>query len=66
MYTAPKTKELVERGRSVRGEDLLRGRLGDAVREREFEVLLQNLLDVRSSDIVGFGDLYNLQDLQNS
>lgn len=52
---------LCKRARSVGDEQLLGG--GAAVREREFEVLGDQLLDVWSLDVVGVGDFDNLEDL---
>ena len=48
---------------SRRAEDLLGAGLGDAVRERELEVLGQELLDVRALDVVGLLELDNAEDL---
>lgn len=52
---------LREGGWSARGEQLL-GRCA-AVREREFEVLGDELLDVWSLNVVGVGDFHNFEDL---
>lgn len=45
------------------GEDLP-ARLDRPVRERELEVLGEELLEVRAADEVGVGDLSNLEDLR--
>lgn len=44
-------------------EDLLAGGLGDTVRERELEVLGEELLDVWAADVLGLLNLNNLEDL---
>jgi hypothetical protein len=33
--------------------------------KREFEILGKELLDVRTADVIGFLDLYNLENLEN-
>ncbi len=53
---------LREGGWSVGGEELL-GRCV-AVREREFEVLGDQLLDVGSLDVVGVVDFHDFEDLE--
>ena len=54
---------LRERGRSGGAEDLLVADPGRAVRQREGEVLAQQLLDVGAPDIIGLLDLDNAEDL---
>ena len=44
-------------------EDLLAGGLVDAVREGEFDVLGQELLDVWTADVSSLLDLDDLEDL---
>lgn len=56
-------KRLEESRRPVSREDLLGGRLVDAVGERELEVLDEELLDVRAADVGGLLDLDDLEDL---
>ena len=57
---------LVESRGAVSSEDLLAGSLGNAVGQRELEVLGEELLDVRAADVVGLGDLDDLEDLQKT
>ena len=44
-------------------EHLLASRLAVAVRQRELEILGEELLDVRAADVLGVVDLNDLQDL---
>lgn len=62
--TLPHSVHLSESGWSRGGKDLLSGLLGGAMREREFEVLGEELSDVRATDGVGLLDLDNFQDLR--
>lgn len=48
----------------MRSEDLLAAGLCDAVRKGEAELLSQQLLDVRASDVLGLLNLNHLQDLK--
>jgi hypothetical protein len=57
---------LSESGRSLRAEQLLSAGLGDAVGERELEVLGNQLLDVGALDVGGLLDLNNTEDLADS
>jgi hypothetical protein len=57
---------LEERRWSFCSEDLLGAGRGNAMGEWEFEVLLDELLDVWTADICSLLDLYNLQDLFSS
>lgn len=59
----PSSTHSVESRWSAAGEDLLAGRLGNAVREGEFEVLGEELLDVGALDIFGLLELDDLEDL---
>lgn len=45
------------------GEDLLADGLGDTVGEGELEVLGHELLHVWAADVLGLGDLDDLEDL---
>ena len=62
---ALKPKHLVEGAGPGGREDLL-GVLGGrgAVRQRELKVLGKELLDVRAADVVGLGNLNDLEDLE--
>lgn len=63
LLPKPLTSHLCE-GRWPRvGEDLLASRLGSAVRQRELEVLGEELLDVGAADVLGVVDLDDLEDL---
>jgi hypothetical protein len=64
IYAETHRSRLVEGRWSVRREDLLRRSLWDAVRQREAEVLLQELLDVRPPDVGVLLDLNDLEDLR--
>lgn len=57
-------QHLVESGRSVGGEDLLGGDLGDAVRKRELEVLGEELAEVRALDVGGLLELNDAENLE--
>jgi hypothetical protein len=48
----------------VGSEDLAASLLADAVGQRELEVLGEELLDVRATDVVGLLDLNDLEDLR--
>lgn len=48
----------------MRSEDLLRDSLGNTVRQREAEILLQYLLDVWSANVGRLLDFDDLEDLQ--
>ena len=61
--TRKRTARLEESGWSGGSEDLLAGGLGDTVWQRELEVLGEELLDVWAADVVGLGDLNDLEDL---
>jgi hypothetical protein len=62
LLPKPLTSHLCE-GRWPRvGEDLLASRLGSAVRQRELEVLGEELLDVGAADVLGVVDLDDLED----
>lgn len=54
---------LVESVGPGRSEDILATLRWGAMRERELEALREQLLDIRSSDIVGLCDLHHLEDL---
>lgn len=54
---------LSESGWSLRAEQLLGAGLGDAVGERELQVLGNQLLDVGALDVGGLLDLNNTEDL---
>lgn len=54
---------LCESGRTLVGKDLLAGLGGDTVREREFQVLGEELLDVRAADALVVLDLDDAEDL---
>lgn len=54
---------LSEGGWPLRAEQLLVGRFADAVGKREFQVLGDELLDVRSLDVVVLLELDNAEDL---
>lgn len=56
----------VERRRPLRSKHLLVRLWGVAVRQRELEVLGEQLLDVRATHIIRLLDLDHLQDLQNT
>ena len=47
----------------VCGEDLLAGAPTNAVRERKFQVLGEELLDVWAADVIGLLNLNDLEDL---
>jgi hypothetical protein len=59
----PKISHLSESRRTRVGEQLLARGLGGTMRQRELEVLLEELLDVRAADGVVVLDLNNLKDL---
>ena len=54
---------LSKSGRSMSGEQSLARGLGHTVRKREFEVLGEQLFDVRALDIIGLLELDNFKDL---
>ena len=54
---------LSKRGRSMSGEQSLAGGLGHTVRKRKFEVLGEQLFDVRALDIIGLLKLDDFEDL---
>jgi hypothetical protein len=56
-------KQLIESRRTLGGEESGTRGFRDTVREREFEVLGQELLDVWSLNVVGLLELNNLEDL---
>lgn len=60
----PKTSHLRESGWARVGVQLLSGKLGGAVGQRELEVLGEELLDVGAADGVGLLDLNDLEDLR--
>jgi hypothetical protein len=62
--TLMQTTRLCKGARSLRRKQLLA--LGVAVRQREFEVLADKLLDVRASDLLWVGDLDDFQNLSTS
>jgi hypothetical protein len=66
IQTALRNREtrLEESGWAGGGEDLLSGLLVNAVGQRELEVLDEELLHVRSADVVGLLDLNDLEDLK--
>lgn len=57
---------LCESGRTLVGKDLLAGLGGDTVREREFQALGEELLDVRAADALAVLDLDDAEDLSKS
>lgn len=61
--TTKRTTNLGESRRAGGGEDLLLADLGDTVGQREAEVLAEELLDVRTLDIVGLLELDDTEDL---
>lgn len=62
--TRPLVATILSKGGGALGaEDLLARGLGDAVGERELEVLLEELLDVGALDVVGLLDLNNAEDV---
>lgn len=63
LLPKPLTSHLCEGRRPRVSEDLLASRLGGAVRQRELEVLGEELLDVGAADVLGVVDLDNLEDL---
>lgn len=50
-------------GRSVRSKEILRGTLCDTMRKREFEILSQKLLDIRTPDVRALLNFNNFEDL---
>lgn len=67
IHTTPLPKPLALhlcKGRRPRvGEQLLASRLDGTVRQGEFEVLGEELLDVGAADVFGVVDLDDLEDL---
>lgn len=57
---------LCESRRTLVGKDLLAGLGGDTVREREFQALGEELLDVRAADALAVLDLDDAEDLSKS
>lgn len=64
--TRKRTARLEESGWSGGSEGLLAGGLGDTVRQRELEVLGEELLDVWAANVVGLLDLDDLEDLNGT
>lgn len=60
----PETRNtLSEGGRSLCAEHLRVASLGNTMRQREGQALLEELLDVRALDVFGLLDLNNAKDL---
>ena len=57
------TTNLIESCRPLRSKDLLHRAWRIAMREREFEVLGDELLDIRTTDVLCLFDLDNAEDL---
>jgi len=57
-------RPLIESRRATSRKNLLGDGLGDAVRQGEGKVLLEELLDVRALYLVRAGDFGNLEDLK--
>ena len=65
--TMPLLQTPLRKGRwPVSSEDLLGRCLGNTVREREADTLLEQLLEVRALDVGGLLNLNNLEDLDDT